>query len=204
MPGFAPVPGLAFLGRIRITLHLSPTCLPLVLHLSHSWCSGPHDSTLVSDLCPIRCCELLDATLVSHCLPVPTCLQPVCNLALDGKILCFHFPPTFFVSQLSLCCLLLVSLGSSWNGRISLGYHLSPIFPTSFPLLSPACFRIAFVLDLFFPPTVPWRATVQRWYIFFGGNFFFKLADDTDPPRLVGSIQWTFMSVTEEKVAGCL
>ena len=85
LPGFAPVSVLAFLGRIRIMLHLSPTCLPLVLHLSHSWCSGPHDSTLVSGSCPIRCCELLDATLVSHCLPVPTCLQPVCNLALDEK-----------------------------------------------------------------------------------------------------------------------
>ena len=108
LPGFAPVPGLAFLGRIRITLHLSPTCLPLVLHLSHSWCSGPHDSTLVSDLCPIRCCELLDATLVSHCLPVPNCLQPVCNLALDGKNpllpLSSHFLCLPVVSLLSSAC----------------------------------------------------------------------------------------------------
>ena len=201
---------------------------------------------------PSRCCAPHDATcvsyfLVSHCFPIPTCLQPVCHLwllwtgefglspacfpflfvlrlAWVGKHLLlplsFHLSPTavpflglpwdgriLFVSFLSSACVSVLFLewkNFTWLPLVS---HFPYFFPTSvfalWPPWSPACFRIAFVLDLFFPPTVPWRATVQRWYIFLG-DFFFKLADDTDPPRLVGSIQWTFMSVTEEKVAGCL
>ena len=130
LPGFAPVPGLAFLGRIRITLHLSPTCLPLVLHLSHSWCSGPHDSTLVSDLCPIRCCELLDATLVSHCLPVPhlssTCLQ----LGFGRKK---SFASTFLPLSLSPSCLFAVFCLCPWALLGMEEFHLPascfPFFP---------------------------------------------------------------------------
>ena len=214
--------------------HLSPTVSQYALGTlgriistvaSPSRCCAPHDAYM----CLLLSCFALfpNTYLSSTCLPPVAALDgriwlvsrlfpiSVCVAAGLGRKTSFASAclPLLFLSwgclgtdefSLSPCCLLLVSLCCSWNGRISLGYHLSPIFPTSFPLLSPACFRIAFVLDLFFPPTVPWRATVQRWYIFFGGDFFFKLADDTDPPRLVGSIQWTFMSVTEEKVVGCL
>ena len=105
----------------------------------------PHNATLVSHLPPTLSCICLTlgalGRMILHlsltCVPLdavsslmlrlsPTVFRYplVFNLFATWlwteKILCFHFPPTFFVSQLSLCCLLLVSLGSSWNGRISL------------------------------------------------------------------------------------
>lgn len=97
--------------------------------------------------------------LVSH-----FCL--CCGWLGTENIFCFRFPstclPLLFLSwgclgtdefSLSPSCLLLVSLCCSWNGRISLGYHLSPIFPTSFPLLSLRCghlgLRLVFGLPLF-------------------------------------------------------
>ena len=199
-------------------------CLPpLVSHLSPTvsqYALGALGRIISTVASPSRCCAPHDATcisyfLVSHCFPIPTCLQPVCHLwllwtgefglspacfpflfvlrlAWDGKHLLlplsFHLSPTavpflglpwdgriLFVSFLSSACVSVLFLewkNFTWLPLVS---HFPYFFPTSvfalWPPWSPACFRIAFVLDLFFSTYGPMAGNSSTLVYFFGGTF---------------------------------
>ena len=123
------------LGRVILPVsHLSPTVSQYALGTL-----GRIISTVAS---PSRCCAPHDATcvsyfLVSHCFPIPTCLQPVCHLWLlwTGEFgLCPDCFPFLFVLRLA------------WDGKhllLPLSFHLSP---TAVPVLGlPWDGRILFV-----------------------------------------------------------
>ena len=157
-------PTLGALGRM--SLHLSPTCLPLWVPwaawvytclplVSHSGCLGPHEFTLVSPLSPTPGCLVhLSPPCLPHWVPwaawVYTCLPLVSHICLPhlsptlgslGRMSLHLSPPLGSLGRMSLHlsapCLPLWVPWAAWVYTcLPLVSHSGCLGPHEFPLVS--------------------------------------------------------------------